>query len=60
LNLKMLGLAFVLFRFFDIVKPLGIERLERIEGGWGIVLDDLAAAFFARFVLNIMFYIQLL
>ncbi|MDO8631269.1 MAG: phosphatidylglycerophosphatase A [Phycisphaerales bacterium] len=34
----------VLFRFFDIVKPLGISRLQRLPGGWGVVVDDLAAA----------------
>jgi phosphatidylglycerophosphatase A len=37
-------LAFVLFRFLDIVKPLGIRRLQSIEGGWGVVWDDVAAA----------------
>lgn len=37
-------LSFCLFRFFDIVKPLGIRRLQKIKGGLGIVLDDVAAA----------------
>jgi phosphatidylglycerophosphatase A len=36
--------GFLLFRFFDIKKPLGIQRLQRLPGGWGIVLDDIAAA----------------
>jgi phosphatidylglycerophosphatase A len=36
------GLA--LFRLFDITKPLGISRLQDLPGGWGIVLDDTAAA----------------
>ena len=36
------GLA--LFRLFDIAKPLGIKRLQDLPGGWGIVLDDTAAA----------------
>ncbi len=35
--------AFVLFRFFDILKPLGIRRLEKLENGWGVMLDDVAA-----------------
>lgn len=35
--------AFVLFRYFDIRKPAGIARLQRVRGGVGIVLDDLAA-----------------
>ncbi len=36
--------GFTLFRFFDIVKPLGISRLQRWPAGWGVVVDDLAAA----------------
>lgn len=35
--------AFLLFRFFDIVKPWPVRRLERLPGGTGIMLDDLAA-----------------
>ncbi|HQY05948.1 MAG TPA: phosphatidylglycerophosphatase A [Lacunisphaera sp.] len=36
--------GFALFRFYDILKPLGISRLQRWPGGWGIVADDFAAA----------------
>ena len=36
--------GFALFRFYDILKPLGIGRLQRWPGGWGIVADDFAAA----------------
>jgi phosphatidylglycerophosphatase A len=36
--------GFLLFRLFDIVKPLGIRRLQDLPGGWGIVVDDVAAA----------------
>ncbi len=36
--------GFALFRFFDILKPLGISRLQRLPGGWGVVADDAAAA----------------
>jgi phosphatidylglycerophosphatase A len=35
--------GFALFRLFDIAKPWPIRRLERLPGGWGIVVDDLAA-----------------
>ncbi len=33
-----------LFRLFDIAKPFGISRLQSLPGGWGIVIDDTAAA----------------
>ena len=35
--------GFALFRFFDILKPLGIKRLQNLPGGLGCVADDLAA-----------------
>lgn len=40
----VLLVGFALFRLFDIVKPFGIRRLQRLPAGWGVVVDDLAAA----------------
>lgn len=37
--------GFGLFRLFDILKPFGIGRLQDLPAGWGIVVDDIAAAF---------------
>jgi len=34
--------SFVLFRFFDIVKPGPIRPLQELPGGWGVVADDVA------------------
>ena len=46
------ALAFVLFRFFDIVKPWPIRRVEkRFGGGLGIMLDDIVAALYAMLAL---------
>ena len=36
--------GFVLFRIFDIAKPLGIRKLQLLPGGLGVMVDDLAAA----------------
>ena len=55
-NYIALLLAFVLFRFFDIVKPLFIKRLEKINGGWGIMLDDVAAGIYANIIVLIAVY----
>ena len=49
----VLLLGFGLFRFFDILKPLGISRLQDWPGGWGIVVDDVAAALAAGGVLQL-------
>lgn len=40
--------ALGLFRLFDIVKPWPVNQLERsLSGGWGVVLDDVAAGVMA-------------
>jgi phosphatidylglycerophosphatase A len=35
--------AFVLFRVFDIWKPLGAHQAQKLPGGWGVVADDVIA-----------------
>jgi len=45
--------GFTFFRFFDIVKPLGISQLQRWPAGWGVVVDDLAAALVTCGVLHV-------
>lgn len=45
------GLAFVLFRLFDVMKPFGIRRVERLAGGWGILMDDVLAGVLACAIL---------
>jgi phosphatidylglycerophosphatase A len=40
-------LALALFRLFDIWKPWPVRLLERLPGGWGIMLDDVAAGVLA-------------
>lgn len=46
--------GFLLFRLLDITKPLGIRRLERLPGSWGIVLDDLAAGLVVNGLLRLV------
>jgi phosphatidylglycerophosphatase A len=43
--------AFILFRFFDILKPWPVCACEKAPGGLGIMLDDAAAGIFANAVL---------
>ncbi len=45
--------GFLLFRFFDILKPWPIRNLEKLPDGWGILADDLLAGVFAGIVLQI-------
>ncbi len=46
--------GFLLFRIFDILKPLGIRRLQDCPGGLGVVVDDVAAALASCAVLNVL------
>ena len=49
--------GFVLFRFFDIVKPWPISWCDRkVTGGFGIMLDDLLAGVMAAGVLQLMVF----
>jgi phosphatidylglycerophosphatase A len=53
LNVKSWLGAFILFRLFDIWKPVPVRNLERIPGGAGIVADDLMAGLYAALVLSV-------
>jgi len=45
--------AFILFRAFDILKPPPIKGLQRLKGGLGVMVDDLAAGLATNIVLQI-------
>lgn len=49
-------LAFILFRIFDIWKPLGIRKMEKLKGGWGVMMDDVLAGVYANIVLQVLLY----
>ena len=51
-NIILYFFGFILFRFFDIVKPWPISWADKqIKGGWGIMIDDVLAAIFAAIIL---------
>lgn len=51
-----LAAGFLLFRFFDIVKPFPIRYFEKtFSGGAGVVLDDIFAGLYAGLVLRLFF-----
>jgi phosphatidylglycerophosphatase A len=54
-----LGLGFVLFRVFDILKPYPIKQAEKLRGGLGIVMDDLVAGIYAHLCVRlILFFVK--
>ncbi|MFO7749258.1 MAG: phosphatidylglycerophosphatase A [Desulfobacteraceae bacterium] len=55
-NLYTLGAGFLIFRFFDIVKPPPVRQFEKkFTRGPGIVLDDIAAGLLTGIVLRLVF-----
>ena len=55
LSIPTMVAGFILFRFFDIIKPFPVKYFEKnFKGGPGIVLDDLIAGLLASFVLRIL------
>ena len=49
-----LCVGFVLFRVFDILKPFPINNLQKLPGGWGVVMDDVAAGIYAGAVMFLL------
>ena len=53
-NVEYVLCALLLFRFFDIVKPLYIKKMELLPGGWGIMMDDVLAGIYTNILLQIV------
>jgi phosphatidylglycerophosphatase A len=47
-------IAFTLFRFFDIIKPFPVNKLQNLPEGWGIMLDDVGAGIYALLATHIV------
>jgi phosphatidylglycerophosphatase A len=60
INFKTLTIGFVLFRFFDIVKPLWIKRFENLKHGWGVMMDDVVAGIYSNIVIQLLLVVGIL
>jgi phosphatidylglycerophosphatase A len=49
-----IAVGFFVFRFLDIVKPFPARRLERVHGGWGVMLDDGMSGVYTCAILHLM------
>ena len=55
-NIYQVIFSFLVFRFFDIYKPYPINIIDKnIKSGFGVMLDDLAAAFYCYIVIDIFY-----
>jgi phosphatidylglycerophosphatase A len=58
LNTLNFILAFILFRFFDILKPLGIKKIDALHNnGHAVMLDDVAAGLYSCIVIHTINYL---
>jgi phosphatidylglycerophosphatase A len=56
-GLLTIALAFIAFRIFDVTKPPPARQLEKLGAGWGILMDDLAAAVYASLLCQILLHL---
>jgi len=50
--------ALLIFRFFDIVKPLFIQKLDAMKSDWSVMLDDVLAGIYSLIVIQTLYYIN--
>ena len=55
-SMMMVMVSFILFRFFDIVKPYPANRLQELKGGAGVMFDDLVAGAYAAIIVGVLVY----
>lgn len=58
-KVKYVLAAFVLFRFFDILKPLFIRKMEALPKGAGIMADDILAGIYTNLLLQAVVWFNL-
>lgn len=58
-NWRYILIGLLLFRFFDIAKPLYVRSMEKLPRGWGVMADDVLAGVYAHIVLSIVVYYEL-
>lgn len=49
-------LGFIFFRFFDVLKPPPIDGLQKLEGGVGVMIDDLMAGVYSCVLLHLVIF----
>ena len=52
--------ALILFRFFDIAKPLFIRKLDKMPGDWSVMLDDVLAGIYSLIVIQTLYFFQII
>ncbi|MEA3488937.1 MAG: phosphatidylglycerophosphatase A [Candidatus Omnitrophota bacterium] len=59
INLPIILTGFFLYRLIDIIKLPPMRSLEKLRGGWGIMLDDLISGIYTNLILQILIALKL-
>lgn len=58
-KLEYVIISLILFRFFDILKPLGIKKMEKLPSGWGVMADDVLSGIYALIMMQAVITLKL-
>lgn len=53
---EFLVISFIVWRLMDIIKPFPANKLELLQGGMGIMLDDIVAGLYTAIIMNLLIY----
>lgn len=56
ININVMLAAFVLFRFFDIIKPFGIRKIDLLKTHHSVMLDDVVAGVYSNIIIQAVVY----
>ena len=57
-TLLIIIIGFVFFRIFDILKPEPVDVLQKLPGGFGVLLDDIMAGIYANISIRIVLLVM--
>jgi phosphatidylglycerophosphatase A len=53
-DIRLVIIAFLIFRILDTLKPYPISSFEKLKGGWGIMSDDIIAGLYTNLILQVV------
>ena len=53
-DLRLVVLAFIIFRILDVFKPFPADRLQALPGGLGVMSDDIVAGIYTNIILQVV------
>ncbi|MFA4989603.1 MAG: phosphatidylglycerophosphatase A [Candidatus Omnitrophota bacterium] len=53
-DIKLVIIAFLIFRILDTLKPYPIGSFEKLKGGFGVMSDDIIAGLYANLILQVV------